>query len=166
MAQATLTEKQGYLASFEREYQTTLKLARAYPADQLELKAGKIGNSARDVLWMLVISQMVVEVMQGPELQPMSPPPAPQTLEELIAALENAHRAVMPKLEAMTEDHFNATMKMPVGPQQVGDVRRGDALWMMLYDTIHHRGQLSVYMRLAGARVPSIYGPSGDEPWF
>jgi uncharacterized damage-inducible protein DinB len=36
----------------------------------------------------------------------------------------------------------------------------------MLYDTIHHRGQLSVYMRLAGARVPSIYGPSGDEPWF
>lgn len=166
MAQDTMTERQGYLASFEREYQTTLKLARAYPADQLDLKAGKAGNCARDVLWMLVLSQMVVEAMQGPELQPMSPPPAPQTLDELIAALENAHRAVMPKLETMTEAHFNATMKMPVGPGQVGDVRRGDALWMMLYDTIHHRGQLSVYMRLAGARVPSIYGPSGDEPWF
>ena len=32
-------------------------------------------------------------------------------------------------------------------------------------DSIHHRGQLSVYIRPAGGKVPSIYGPSGDEPW-
>lgn len=166
MAPTTMTELQGYAASFEREYQTTLRLVQAYPADQLDLRAGTKGSTARDVIWMLVLSQMVVEMLQGPELQPMSPPPAPGTLKELIAALEGAHQAVTPKIAAMTESHFNGTMKMPVGPGQQGDVRRGDALWMMLYDTIHHRGQLSVYLRLAGAKVPSIYGPSGDEPWF
>ncbi len=32
-------------------------------------------------------------------------------------------------------------------------------------DSVHHRGQFSVYLRLVGAKVPSIYGPSGDEPW-
>jgi len=36
----------------------------------------------------------------------------------------------------------------------------------MLLDQIHHRGQLSIYMRIAGAKVPSIYGPSADEPWI
>ena len=36
---------------------------------------------------------------------------------------------------------------------------------MMLWDQIHHRGQLSVYLRMAGGSVPSIYGPSADEPW-
>jgi uncharacterized damage-inducible protein DinB len=48
----------------------------------------------------------------------------------------------------------------------MGEVRRADMLWTMLSDSIHHRGQFSVYLRLVGARVPSIYGPSGDEPWM
>jgi uncharacterized damage-inducible protein DinB len=47
----------------------------------------------------------------------------------------------------------------------MGDVRRQDFLWMMLNDMIHHRGQFSVYLRMAGGKVPSIYGPSKDEPW-
>ena len=37
---------------------------------------------------------------------------------------------------------------------------------MVLFDQIHHRGRLSVYSRLADTRVPSIYGPSGDESWM
>jgi uncharacterized damage-inducible protein DinB len=35
-----------------------------------------------------------------------------------------------------------------------------------LMDQIHHRGQFSVYLRLAGARVPSVYGPTADETWM
>jgi uncharacterized damage-inducible protein DinB len=35
---------------------------------------------------------------------------------------------------------------------------------MMIHDQIHHRGQMTVYMRLAGGKVPSIYGPSADDP--
>ncbi len=36
---------------------------------------------------------------------------------------------------------------------------------MMLMDHVHHRGQMSVYLRLLGAKVPGICGPSVDEPW-
>ena len=42
----------------------------------------------------------------------------------------------------------------------------GDMLFGFLFDAIHHRGQLSVYLRLVGGKVPSIYGPSGDENPF
>ena len=45
------------------------------------------------------------------------------------------------------------------------DMRTGSMLWMMLSDTIHHRGQLSVYLRIASGKAPSIYGPSADELW-
>jgi uncharacterized damage-inducible protein DinB len=38
----------------------------------------------------------------------------------------------------------------------------GEALWIELLDHIHHRGQFSVYLRVAGAKVPSIYGPTAD----
>jgi uncharacterized damage-inducible protein DinB len=41
----------------------------------------------------------------------------------------------------------------------------GDALWLELLDHIHHRGQSSVYLRVAGAKVPSIYGPTADVQW-
>ena len=43
-------------------------------------------------------------------------------------------------------------------------IRAIDALMAELHDQIHHRGQFSVYLRLAGAKVPSIYGPTADEP--
>jgi uncharacterized damage-inducible protein DinB len=36
--------------------------------------------------------------------------------------------------------------------------------WSFLFDIVHHRGQISTYLRPMGAKVPSIYGPSGDEP--
>ena len=48
----------------------------------------------------------------------------------------------------------------------MADVPKMQFLWMLLSDQIHHRGQLSVYLRMADAKVPSIYGPSLDEPWM
>jgi uncharacterized damage-inducible protein DinB len=45
----------------------------------------------------------------------------------------------------------------------MADVPLIDFLWMILHDQIHHRGQMTVYSRIAGGTVPSIYGPSADE---
>ena len=44
------------------------------------------------------------------------------------------------------------------------DLRRADFVWGMFFDAIHHRGQLTTYLRPMGGKVPSIYGPSGDDP--
>jgi uncharacterized damage-inducible protein DinB len=52
------------------------------------------------------------------------------------------------------------------GPRQLVDVSKLFLCTLMLYDSVHHRGQISVYLRMSGARVPSIYGPSRDEPWL
>ncbi len=39
----------------------------------------------------------------------------------------------------------------------------GEMLWAVMFDAIHHRGQLSLYIRLTGGKVPAIYDPSADE---
>jgi DinB family protein len=49
-----------------------------------------------------------------------------------------------------------------VAPKTLGDYPTMEFLWFLLFDHIHHRGQLSVYLRMVG-KVPSIYGPSGDQ---
>ena len=166
MSTKTMTEKDSYLATFDREYETTLRLLKSYPADKLEIQPVDTLPKARNLIWMLVISQNVVQALLGPELKPMSPPEPPNTLAELIAAFELAHKESMAKVSAIAPSEFNTTINMPVGPKQLADVRRGDALWMMLYDTIHHRGQLTVYTRKAGGIVPSIYGPTREQPWW
>lgn len=115
---------------------------------------------------MLVISQNVVQALLGPTLGPVAPPPPPASLDELIGAFEQTHRESLAKVKKLSDADWNGTIHMPIGPKQTGDVRRADALWMMLHDTIHHRGQLTVYTRMAGGIVPSIYGPTREEPWW
>lgn len=166
MTTQTMTEREGYLATFEREYQSTLRLLKNYPADKLDIQPVETLPNARNLIWMLVMSQGVVQALLAPELGQVNPPEAPKTLAELIGAFEQTHKESFAKVSRISDADFNGTIKMPVGPKQMGDVRRGDALWMMLYDTIHHRGQLTVYTRKAGGIVPSIYGPTREQPWW
>ena len=166
-AQQTMTERTKYIETFEREYQTTLKLMKLYPADKLGLKPSPTSSEARQVLWTLALGQMVIGlVTEKDAISPEGMPQPPATLAEIIGTFEGAHRESMAKLEKFTDAQMNTTLKMPVAAKTMADVRRGDALWMFQYDNIHHRGQLTVYQRAAGGKVPSIYGPSGDEPWY
>jgi uncharacterized damage-inducible protein DinB len=64
------------------------------------------------------------------------------------------------------DEKLQQTVKFFTGPKQMGDVRRLDLVWFLLSDEIHHRGQFSVYLRMADGKVPSIYGPTADEPWM
>lgn len=161
-----LSERQMYAQSFEREYQTTLRVLRAYPADQAQLKWAERSNTAMQTAWTLVLSQgVVLPILSEPTLAPPEKmPEPPATWGELIGAIEHTHAQALAALEAASDAQLDSTitMAMPSGPVPV---RRLDVLWMMLMDTVHHRGQLSVYLRASGAKVPSIYGPSGDEPW-
>jgi uncharacterized damage-inducible protein DinB len=162
------TEREHYLASFAREAQTTLRVLKAFPADKTAWKPSDRSPTVTPIAWMLVVSQWVTEpIMLAPRLEPQAPPPAPDDWNTLVATFETAHRDALVRLTAMSDATYNSTIVIPVGPNgATAPVRRADALWMMLSDTVHHRGQFSVYLRASGAKVPSIYGPSGDEPWF
>lgn len=51
-----------------------------------------------------------------------------------------------------------------MGGQHIMDQPLGEFLWYLFFDAIHHRRQLSTYIRPMGGKVPQIYGPSGDDP--
>jgi uncharacterized damage-inducible protein DinB len=166
MSQQTMTEKDQFLNAFEREYQTTLKTLKNYPPDKIDLKPAPHMNTAKQIAWMLVLNQIILEpTLNAPALSDAGLPEPPKSMAELIIMFERAHADVVTKLKASNDGQWNTTVKIPVGPKQIGDVRRGEALWMFLMDTIHHRGQFSVYVRLAGGKLASIYGPTADEPW-
>lgn len=66
---------------------------------------------------------------------------------------------------AADDAKLQQTVQFFVGPKTLRDIPVVDFLWFLLFDHVHHRGQLSVYLRMVGS-VPAIYGPYGDEPWM
>jgi uncharacterized damage-inducible protein DinB len=162
-----MTEKEMFLASCEREFATTMKVLKAYPAAKADLKPHERSKSAKDLAWAFVAEQDVgISGALSGAIDFSKLPAPPDTLAEVIAVFEKGHKGVMAKVSQAPEAALNKTVKFPVGPGKMGDLRVMDVMWGMLNDQIHHRGQLSVYLRMAGGKVPSIYGPSADEPWM
>lgn len=89
-----------------------------------------------------------------------------ETSADLLKALDEAAAEARSALEKTTDEHLATNWKL---------LARGNVVWEgtrieMIQDTInhwaHHRGQMTVYLRLMGAKVPALYGPSADEQGF
>jgi len=163
-----MTEKDQFIDGWSREYATTLKLLRAFPAKGKEdFRPAEKSRTARELAWIFMMEEKVVESLTTGELTFTEPPAAPAvSVGEIISMFEKSHQEVLAKVRAMPLERLYQTAKFPVGPQKMADVRIGQIFWMMLMDSIHHRGQWSVYLRMVGAKVPSIYGPTADEVWM
>jgi uncharacterized damage-inducible protein DinB len=164
---AVMSPKEQFLNVYEQEFQTTLKVLHAYPKDKLDLKPAPILKTARDLASIFVTENRVCEAVltTGVPSQPPAGAPALDTMEAIIQALETSHARVAGIVRDNPEQKLFETIKWFVAPKTMGDVPKIQFLWMMLMDSIHHRGQLTIYTRIAGGIVPSIYGPTYEEPW-
>ena len=165
-----MTAKEQFLGAYDREHATTMRVLREYPSDKLDLRPDPKCKTARELAWIFVIERgLGTKVLDdgfatGGPSGPMPSPP--ESWNDLLGALDRAHQDFRHHVAALPDSKLPETVKFFTGPKTMGDVRRVDFLWFLLNDQIHHRGQFSIYSRIAGAKVPSIYGPSADEPWM
>ena len=161
--------RQQFLDAYEREHLTTMKVLRAYPPEQSELRPHEKLKTARELAYIFVqecglgiagLNDAFGKGAAGP-----SSPPVPEKWEDVLSALEVAHVAFRKAFESYSDEQLLEPIKFFVGPKTIGDYSRLQFAWFLLSDQIHHRGQMSVYLRMAGGKVPSIYGPTADEPW-
>ncbi|MGV8151236.1 MAG: DinB family protein [Candidatus Woesearchaeota archaeon] len=160
------SEKALYLKNWEREFQTTLKVLKAYPHDKQDLKPAEKLKTAKELAWLFANEEkgLFAGIIAG-ELDWSNMKPAPDTIGKAIELYEEYHNENVEAFKKLPPESLKKTLKFFVAPRTEGDVPKMELLWMMLMDQIHHRGQFSVYLRIAGAKVPSIYGPTADEPW-
>jgi uncharacterized damage-inducible protein DinB len=89
-----------------------------------------------------------------------------ETSDALVKALDKSAAEARAALSGTTDDFLMTPWKLLARGQVVMETPR----WEMIQDTInhwaHHRGQMTVYLRLLGAKVPSVYGPSADDKQF
>lgn len=160
--------KRHLIDAFAREHQRTLRVLRAFPQDQPDFRPHPRSTSARDLAFTFVLEQSLLMRALLDDLKlgvgPIPKPPA--TLAEVIEKFDSDHQDLLEQLRVTPEQELlNGKTQFFTGPRQVGEYTKLEFAWFMLMDQIHHRGQFTVYTRLAGGLVPSVYGPSADEPW-
>ncbi len=166
---ATSHEKQAFLDTYDREHQTTMKVLRAYPMEELELRPHPTSRTARELAWTFVLERGLGEMVFNDEFPEKSTgriPEPPADWLRLLAALEESTDRFRQLVASTPPEELDRKVHFLTAPKTIGEITRMAMLWFLLHDEIHHRGQFSVYLRMAGGQVPSIYGPSGDEPWM
>lgn len=172
MTHAQSSGKEQFLRAYEREHDITMRVLRAFPPDKLEFRPYELSKSARELAWVFVLERglgaKVFANAFADSAPPagVRPPEPPNEWSMILDEAEKAHRSFGELVQATPDDELIAQVKFFTAPKTLGNYSRIEFAWFLLHDEIHHRGQFSVYLRMVGAKVPSIYGPTRDEPWM
>ena len=152
-----------YKQCFASEKPTFVKVMKAVPPDQAGYKPHPRSTSSGDLLWLLAteLDDACALIDRGEVNYVARPAPG---VAESVAAYEKHAAAFEQRLSTLDDAKWDSKARFMVDGKPVWEATLGDMLFGFLFDAIHHRGQLSSYLRPMGAKVPSIYGPSADDP--
>ena len=158
------------LPEFDHEMTTTRKVLERVPEDKFEwkphAKSFSLGALAAHVAGLPAWGAETL-VRSDIDIAGAQPPTAPSSKSELMAAFDRNVAATRSALAGKTDAELLATWTLKRGGKPIFSMPKTGVLRsFVLSHLIHHRGQLSVYLRLLDVAVPSIYGPSADEPSF
>jgi uncharacterized damage-inducible protein DinB len=155
------------LAEYDQEMATTRRLLDRVPDDRLDwkphAKSFTLGNLAQLVSWMpgwlgQALHHTTLDLAQGAGYGPTS---RADLLAHFDAAVAESRRA----LQEVTGSGLDVSWTLRRGDQVLWSAPRRAVVRSHLNHLIHHRGQLTVYLRLLDVPLPSIYGPTADEKW-
>jgi uncharacterized damage-inducible protein DinB len=161
-----MTHAQTLLAEFEQEAQTTRKFLARLPEDKLAWRPHEKSMTAGQLAWHLAtIPDSVLRMaLQDKFPMPDTGKPQPKSLDEILTAFDEAVAKVKGLLPTVTDEQMQGTWTLVIDGKEVLSMPRAVVMRKILLNHwYHHRGQFGVYLRLVGAKVPSAYGPSGDE---
>ena len=159
-----MTVREFFVKCWNTEEPKFGKVLRALP-DQLSYRPHERSPSAGELAWQLAEEQRVLNEMldSGAVHWAMQRRPHPDSRDAIIDAWDEQTAALRKKIEALDEAKWNGKVTFFIDGNEGGHGTVEDYLWGFLHDMIHHRGQLTTYIRPMGGKVPGIYGPSGDE---
>jgi uncharacterized damage-inducible protein DinB len=161
------------LAELDRETDKSRRALESVPSGKHDWKPhdrsmpfGYLANLVATIPRWLAMEITLNELDVAPKSGPTFTPERLDSSGEYLKALDAAAAEARTALQGTTEDYLQTTWKLLAGGQVVMESPRH----IMLRDTVnhwvHHRGQMTVYLRLMGAKVPAIYGPSADDQRF
>jgi uncharacterized damage-inducible protein DinB len=116
-------------------------------------------RTAREIAWQIVCEEkMLIDALESGKAE-WAPPEMPATMADILRAYEEQSGRMAERWRSLPAGRWTGTLdffsrQRPAAPMA----------WSFLFDIVHHRGQITTYLRPMGSTVPQIYGPSADEP--
>ena len=157
-----MTLREFYLKRATAEFPVFLKVLRALPKD-LSYKPHDRSPSAEQLAWTITneLNACNEVVRTGKAEWKEMPPPG---LDQMLQMYEKWSNELLDQVSKMDDAVAQRSAQFLYQGTVVFERPTVEFLWDFMFDAIHHRGQLSAYLRPMGGKVPSIYGPSADDP--
>jgi uncharacterized damage-inducible protein DinB len=168
-----LTISQSLLGEFDHEIVGTRKTLERLPEGKFDFKPHEksptmgwlAGHVAHMTQWGTMTCTTESVDLAAPEYRER--PPQPKTAQEAVAAFDKTSAEFRAALEHTTDEQMMQPWTLKKGDQVLFTMPRVAVLRGMVFNhLIHHRAQLTVYLRMNGVPVPALYGPSADENNF
>lgn len=158
-----MNTKEFFLTHWDKEAPATHKVLQRIPENS-SYRPDPKSRTAREIAWLIVREEIVLGTgLEKGELE-WAEAPAPATMKEVLATYEREHTNASKKLHALDAARWETRVPFKMGDQVFMNEPAYENAWGFLLDVVHHRGQLTTYLRAMGSTVPQIYGPSADEP--
>lgn len=153
-----MDEKDLFTRFWTREAGTTRNVLARIPEGS-DYRPDPKSRTAQEIAWQIVCEEsMIIDALEKGTAS-WNPPPMPDSMGAVLKAYEDQSASLPGRWAALPADRWNGQIEF------FGSARPASAMaWSFLFDIVHHRGQITTYLRPMGSTVPQIYGPSGDEP--
>lgn len=153
-----MDEKALFTKFWTNESKTTRNVISRIPEGS-DYRPDAKSRTAQEIAWQIVCEEkMIIEALENGKAD-WAPPPMPETMKEMLDTYERQSADISRRWNVLPAEKWNGNLEF------FGSERPASPMaWSFLFDIVHHRGQISTYLRPMGSTVPQIYGPSGDEP--
>jgi uncharacterized damage-inducible protein DinB len=160
--QAALLLHGAYLRDVTNEHRITRAVIEAIPLDKGDYRPDAVSKSALDLAWHIAATEMLFLEAVAAGAFDLSPRPRPDSIKNSADLAAWYAENFAPRVEALT--HLsNEQLAKIVDFRGVFQLPAVMYMNFAIHHSIHHRGQLSTYLRPMGAKVPAIYGESYDS---
>lgn len=156
-----MTPQEFYFQTWSREMPKFDSVMDALDPARLDYRPHPKSRSAAEMVTLLarfqemLVGMMETGVIDYKDFQA-------DDYDEMRALWKKSTAELTDRLKKLDDAGWKRPVRFLMDGKQINETTTNEMLWGFLHDMIHHRGQLSTYIRPMGGKVPSIYGPSGD----
>ena len=160
-----MTDREFFIQTIDDESPRFERVLKAMPPDKLNYTPHEKSRTAERIIQgCLIESASFPEFLEKGEVD-MTPGELPkQSLPEMTQTFLKNLETGKEIAQRMSEKDWQSEARMVTKNEEAWKTTKGNMAWSLILDLVHHRGQLSAYLRPMGGKVPPIYGPSGDTP--
>ena len=153
-----MDEQTLFTGFWKNETKTTRNVIARIPEGS-DYRPDPKSRTAKDIAWQILCEEkMLIDGLESGKAE-WAPPPTPATMKDVLDVYETQSADIEKRFQALSAERWAGTLEFFGSPRPALPM-----CWGFLFDIVHHRGQITTYLRPMGSTVPQIYGPSADEP--